>query len=870
MKRLALISLILVTAPVLTVLRAASADEKLREFAGNVMMFSSIFPQEKVYVQLDNVSYYTGETIWFKAYVVSAQDHHRPASTVLYVDLLSPGGSVLKTQKLRIVAGQADGSLPLLDAATTQARDLRGVQPYPSGFYEIRAYTANMLNFGEETLFSRVIPVFEKPEEDGAYYTENPIIKIKDDHVEQYRPDQPKIRENNVSVSFFPEGGHLVMGLPCRVAFKAIGSDGLGADITGTADGQEFSTIHDGMGSFTFTPTQKNSQVTINANGKEQTIRLPEAEEEGYTMNLGKSGENYLLTVRGSETLPSVEAGITVTCRNGLVWFGTTTPTPQGAVTEIPAAEIPEGVCRITVFTAEGAILCSRSFYSSTGASGPTLSVVASDRLMPFGRVGLDFTLTDENGVPFKDRFCLSIRDTRGTSTPYSDDLKTSLLLSSDLRGFIESPYYYFESSDEEHLEALDLLTLVQGWERYDWKTMAGIVPYNEIHRIEPGLTLNGWITNYSGKEPLAGAKVLAALVPPDKTQTERFTCITDENGYFGLDLTDFYEVGRLTISVETEKSRLIGTDSRIRLERSMIPQPRMYQPAETILTGLKEKAKGKTESVEEEEDYPVIIDIDRGFVLDEVDIEGKRKYIDYFRFQAFDVPKDVELELDKAQYTTDLQGYLLNKGYQVIQDSSDVLINGHSTFLYVHDSKRFLNQGLYEFPLQIDTKNIRSILVYDRLMPRISAYSLAPLYTEYLQHTASTLYSEFADAVGSADTSATESSGLYKNVLMIDVLLKEDYELSSRIDLMQIDRRATTVTGYSSPYKFYAPTYPDGPIPGDVDYRRTLYWDPNVITDENGHASVEFYGNSNTLKYNVSAAGLTAGGSPYVLDQDF
>ena len=137
-------------------------SEALMRFAGNIHQFNSIYPQEKVYLQFDNTSYYTGETIWFKAFVVEASTLNRAPSRVLYVDLISPGRVVLQQEKLKIVAGQADGSFPLVDAATSQVRSMRGITNYPSGFYEIRAYTNNMLNFKKETVFSRVFAVYEQ------------------------------------------------------------------------------------------------------------------------------------------------------------------------------------------------------------------------------------------------------------------------------------------------------------------------------------------------------------------------------------------------------------------------------------------------------------------------------------------------------------------------------------------------------------------------------------------------------------------------------------------------------------------------------------------------------------------------------------
>ena len=153
--------------------------QELMRYVNNINQFNSIYPQEKVYLQFDNTSYYTGETIWFKAFVVNASTLNSTRSKVLYVDLISPDGTLLKQQKLMIENGQADGSFPLLDGSTAQAREKRGVLGYPSGFYEVRAYTNYMQNFSEEAIFSRVFAVYEKPKKDGNYYSESPTINIQ-------------------------------------------------------------------------------------------------------------------------------------------------------------------------------------------------------------------------------------------------------------------------------------------------------------------------------------------------------------------------------------------------------------------------------------------------------------------------------------------------------------------------------------------------------------------------------------------------------------------------------------------------------------------------------------------------------------------
>ena len=119
-------------------------------------------------------------------------------------------------------------------------------------------------------------------------------------------------------------------------------------------------------------------------------------------------------------------------------------------------------------------------------------------------------------------------------------------------------------------------------------------------------------------------------------------------------------------------------------------------------------------------------------------------------------------------------------------------------------------------------------------------------------------------------DPEKSVDSVLNERRILVDILIKEGRELSTRDDIYKINKRITTVDGYSRPYEFYAPEYPDGPVFGDVDYRRTLYWNPNVITDSIGQADVEFYNSSITRHFNIEAAGMTPSGIPYTLDTGF
>ena len=878
-----------------------TAEDELLRFAGNIHQFNSIFPQEKVYLQFDNTSYYTGEAIWFKAYVVNASTLRRAQSKVLYVDLISPTGVLLKQQKLKIVGGQADGVITLVDASTAQARDKRGALGYPGGYYEIRAYTNYMLNFNPETIFSRVFAVYELPEKDGNYYAETPVIKLRKTEPSDPRPKTEKLPK--INCAFYPEGGHLIAGHPNRVAFKVTDNTGLGIDAQGTVDGTDitFSTIHDGMGSFTVTPGDRRTSITLTVKGKTHTFTLPQTEQEGVSLQ-AVTGTTDSLTLQISSTpgLMDKPLGMALTCRGEIVDFCTIDPVQTNTHITRSMDGIPEGVCRINIFDTDGTLYASRAIYHhSQTMQTPHLEVTPDkDNYSPFEKINLKFQLRDGQGNPFRDRFCLSVRDTRGQGNLLADDLRTSMLLSSDLRGYIENPSWYFDTTDPERDAALDLLMLVQGWERYDWQTITGQKEFTERHRVEQSLTLNGWVMNSSGSKPVEGIEVLGALMPADKTLTETYNCKTDSNGYFGFDIgAEFYDKARLSIDAHITKKRLLGAGARIVFDRSMFPAIRAYQPQELIFSSRQDNRKsgGGVAQNTEDDNLPTIINENTGLLLPDVDIDDERMYVDYFTFTAYNVVKDVEMELDKGEYSTTLYTYLIEKGYEVFRKnyspgwvypkrdqklpSGELIatwINGYEPFFYFHDSKRYIFISLFDDtitaeqdftdPLEIDTKDIKSILVYDRPVYVQDIKRLCPLFEN------SPYYGIFLDSLIIRNDYGTVplTESMNHRRIVVDICVKDARDLSTRSELFNLNKRVTTVDGYSRPYQFYAPEYPDGPVFGDVDYRRTLYWNPNVITDTVGQATVEFYNNSITEHFNISAAGITPSGIPYILDQDW
>lgn len=437
--------------------------------------------QEKIYIHTDNNCYFLGDTLWYKAYVVRA-DNLKPTnySKLLYVELLSPDGYVVERQHIPVSAnGATCGQFALTDTLY-------------SGYYEVRAYTRWQLNFNVthkdytpndrlkfygvqaaadffrdfEGLYSRVFPVYEKPKTTGDY-TERYMSK---------RPKQRVLKEHKaLHVTFYPEGGHLVKGLTSNVAFEVKDNNGELIDIEGKlSDGRIVKTSHLGKGDFNITPQGSIVTLKLHWNDRDWTFPLPKAEENGATVAYSPAKHSADIRSKGVNA-----AAYTVMCRGKLMKFERI----DGDAT-VQLAGLPTGINELIVYGADAQPLASRLFFVNNNDYGKPLQASLTT-VADGGAVGKTTTVAPyaamqlqvSSDVPLP-TVSISVHDAQTDEPGYDDgNIMTDMLLSSELKGFIPYPAQYFpmakggKEPDAATLakagQNLDLLMKVQGWRRY-------------------------------------------------------------------------------------------------------------------------------------------------------------------------------------------------------------------------------------------------------------------------------------------------------------------------------------------------------------------------------------------------------------------
>ena len=400
--------------------------------------------RELVYLQTDKGIYETGEDLWFKIYVMDAQSLAlSERSKTLFVEMLNAKDSIVWQEKYPVLSGIAEGHMYI-------DKDLK------EGDYRIHAYTRfSFLNDTLRPVYPKKIRVVKSIAYKG---TDSPQDE-----------DRPVVR-----LSFFPESGDLIDGIPTKVAFKAQDAKGMPAKVAGRLqeNGKEIArleTVHDGMGFVFILPRKTSSYKVVLSDGQE--FSFAEVADSGLSIYLRKQTDEYLEfhLCQPKEAAPQ-KIRLTGRMRGKLYCMAEGTLRDILRI-KIPVKEFPlQGIAEFTLYNENGQPMAERLVYVHPERKLHIELNTDSARYFTRGKGKLNVKVTDEAGKPVQAHLGLSIFDGAYQNELNPENMLSYCLLSTEIKGNIHNPAYYFDDNNKDRLSALDLLLLTQGWRRYVWE----------------------------------------------------------------------------------------------------------------------------------------------------------------------------------------------------------------------------------------------------------------------------------------------------------------------------------------------------------------------------------------------------------------
>ena len=871
-----------------------------------VEVLGQILPQEKVYLHLDNTCYFVGDTIWYKGYVTQSDKRTlTELSKILYVELLTPDGYVVERQQLEMPDGMANGMFVLEDSLY-------------AGYYELRAYTRWMLNFGQrehphrtwvedmfynrqmardffrdyDKLYSRVFPVYDKPGEEGRYPKDMTVRPLR--RYYKTRSGKPE-----TDLRFYPEGGQLVAGTDERVALELNTEEGehlKGVDITiRDKDKQEVArcrTDERGRGVFTLRNISPSGgyQAVFSLRGNSYEKDLPEVAESGCALTVVQDDSAVVARVQavgadGPLALHVMSQGVSRFYQ----------PLNGETAVSIPLDSLPTGVNQLTVFNAEGRIYADRLFFvNHHDYDAPRLAVSGiRTQYEPFDSVTLRLQLTDPTDSVAG--LSLAVRDRATEEFSYDNGtMLTEMLLASEIRGFVENPGYYFEADDSIRRRALDLLMMVQGWRRYDWKTLAGTDTIAMRYLPEKSQTLAGEVHPvYSLYEDQDfGKEVLIPAIDP--SPIEFYTTAYEYPNFRKLfTLQDLYGHG---ISKLKKEVNVIASyvQSPYTLDVMQVTEngtfymdmPKVYEDYILSLFASDKKDPVADYNEQRKEGYMDETEYPNYYVklhyFHPVFPKPYTFYQDHWRQDPYGLAPEGMPEADRQLPTVTVRNR--RNGLRKLDNSKPAfVIEAYEAHNLTTDYG--LNGGMFDwrtFSAQLATALLgdmgmeRHFFLQERFdgTPlrlkinetagkrdfKASGYSISPkVLNKYKQL-------RYLDKIYIYTDYAPREQGSWKYTqdnqpeVIIDYRLLPDgtYQHSYR-------DRHYVLRGYAVCDDFYSPDYSQRPLPDTKDYRRTLLWMPDVKFDKEGKATVRLYNNYKQTAISIEAEGITRSGKPIV-----
>lgn len=790
------------------------------KYFSQAQKFAKDFPHEKAYLHFDNTSYYVGDTIWFKAYVTLAdQRQYSNISRPLYVELLDQSGHIADRQIIKLEKGEGNGQIILPLSMF-------------SGYYEIRAYTRWMLAFDEPQYFSRTFPIYKFSGKGGI---ERNITTYTLSSDMEKRPVKMK---DKLSLSFFPEGGQLVEGIESKVAFKVESKDSGNISLHGIIENvngdkiTSFETMHDGMGYFMYTPSSKDAHASVLYHGDKYEFQLPKALKSGYTIKTDCNAGGLSVDVSSNVQAKSDTLGLFIShqgypCLYQLVCF------EKGNIQRfiLPIRKLPSGLLQVSLIDRTGKTLCERFVFSYPSSPLQIVPDKLKRVYSPYEPITCQLQVNTSKGEPVSQKLSVSIRDAvRSDYLEYDNNIFTDLLLTSDLKGYIHQPGYYFSSPSLKKQIELDLLLLIHGWRKYDMSSIIAEPGFTPKQLPESQLILNGQVKSTLFKKKLKDIELSVMLKKNEEVVIG--STVTDANGNFKIPLEDF--IGTTEAIIQTKKVGKERTkDTSISIDRHFSPNPRKLDYNELHLN-YKDISKWQHEVDKSDSLYIDSISKAEGMhLLGDVVVKSKQHF-DYnvstkISEKSIDAYYDVRRTLDELRDN----GKVVSTIPELMEMISSQFYWNHSDDSYSYRQKPIC--------FVMDNKILSNVEVsmmlteVDGLSSIIISNGIGGLSEDIIQNSKK---SDMSDSIG-VDVSKLDKYCIF---YLIPVPHRD---VMNKSQASPLGTRQTLMQGYSVEYESYSPAYPNRELYMDkVDKRRTLYWNPSLMTDRNGKAIIKCYNN--------------------------
>lgn len=627
-------------------------------------------------------------------------------------------------------------------------------------------------------------------------------------------------KKNEFALSFFPEGGDLLAGYRQRVAFKAQRADGTNCSVhgilmNGAGDTiTAFRTVHDGMGVFSFL-TSADTQYKVKVSQDSTVYRefdLPAVKTEGKQLMVShhKGVVNYEVFRASQDSWNEQDTLFLIGHTRGVmtIFLPLTTNRSTGRFNE---TDLSEGVTELLLVDRSGLVLSRRLILvTSPDLVDLTMDALPSEWSESRKLVEIPVRFTDKQGQPLQTSFSVSLTD-KNLVTPDSltDNIRSSFLLTSELKGYIENPGYYFlkkNASTEYHTE---LLLLTHGWCRFKHDNIAELPMIYLDYFMEAGQTISGKASTLIGRKAKDVPVVLMAPSEEISVMTN-----TDEEGNFVFDNIEFCD----TVSFVAQGMNKNGF-LPVFLKIDSVPSIPPYSPFPPI----DEEAYNQPEFLAYENAVRDSYLGEGGMKvihLNEVTVTASKR-------AAGPAPLSALSNLVWGDKLTNFGG---STAYDVVtrtpgvwQSGGKITLSGETQPpLFIISQMRYESESAVDALKSLDISTIESIEV-------IKGASAV-----FLGHEA---------AAGA-----------------VIVNLKDGAKIEAKA---APGLTMFTMQGYSKAVEFYHPVYETPEQMGNkkTDFRTTVYWNQDLQTDEDGKAIIRFYTPDNQVKPHLVIEGVAPSG---------